>query len=96
MLRRRCRQIAGMIAIAGVVLTIPLTAANGAEEGEALFEAQCAACHGPTDIAFWAQQHPQAEDRQVWLDGLLRRHYPPAEQERARIIEYIEHVIASQ
>jgi mono/diheme cytochrome c family protein len=64
------------------------------DDGQALFNAQCADCHGPRDIARWAARYPDAEERRAWLDRLLQRHYPPAEAERPLIIEHIEQLIA--
>jgi mono/diheme cytochrome c family protein len=63
-------------------------------DGQALFNAQCADCHGPRDIAHWAERYPDAEERRAWMERLLERHYPPAEAERAPIIEHIERVVA--
>jgi mono/diheme cytochrome c family protein len=63
-------------------------------DGQALFNAQCADCHGPRDIARWAERYPDAEERRAWMGRLLERHYPPAETERAPIIEHIEQLIA--
>jgi mono/diheme cytochrome c family protein len=63
-------------------------------EGQVLFNAQCADCHGPRDIAHWAERYPDAEERRAWMERLLERHYPPAEAERPLIIEHIEQLIA--
>jgi hypothetical protein len=60
-----------------------------------LFAAQCGDCHGDRDIAFWARQYPEEEERRAWLDGFLERHYPPTEDERALIIDFIEEIIAA-
>jgi mono/diheme cytochrome c family protein len=66
-----------------------------ASEGQLLFEAQCAGCHGTSDIGNWAARHPDRDQRVAWLNEFLQRHFPPGEQERPLIIEYIENSIAS-
>ena len=76
------------------LVTTPSAAAEN--EGEALYGAQCADCHGARDIAWWADQYPDAQERRDWLDRFLQRHYPPADDERALIIEHIEAVIADE
>ena len=64
-------------------------------QGQALFEAQCAGCHEPADISGWAARHPERDERETWLNEVLQRHYPPGDQERPLVIEYIESAIAS-
>lgn len=63
-------------------------------DGKALFDAQCGQCHGPRDIAYWGRTRRDAALRAEWLDNLLKRHYPPAEAERAAIVRYIQETIA--
>jgi mono/diheme cytochrome c family protein len=85
------------LAVAALVATVPTAAAcEGAENGDdgrALFEAQCADCHGARDIADWAALYPDAKERRAWMDGLLQRHYPPSKEERPLIVDHIEKVI---
>jgi mono/diheme cytochrome c family protein len=80
------------------VMTIALSAASpslGSElPGKTLFMAQCGNCHGPRDIAFWARQRPDRGARRIWLDQFLKKHYPPPDNERMAIVDYIEAVIA--
>lgn len=64
-------------------------------EGQALFEAQCAGCHGTSDIAGWAARHPEPDERVPWLNEVLQRHFPPGEQARPLMIQYIESAIAA-
>lgn len=73
---------------------VSLSSAIAAESGDGLFAAQCADCHGGRDIARWSAERPDEGERRDWLDGLLQRHFPPRDDERALIIEYIETVIA--
>jgi hypothetical protein len=63
-------------------------------DGQALFNAQCADCHGPRDIAHWAERYTDAEERRTRMERLLERHYPPAEEERPLIIDHVERLIA--
>jgi mono/diheme cytochrome c family protein len=60
----------------------------------AAFDAHCAACHGPGEFPHWAARRPDPEERQAWLDDFLQRHYPPPEEDRARVIEHIERSLA--
>ena len=64
-------------------------------QGRALFEAKCAGCHGASEIAGWGARHPEPDARVAWLNEVLQRHYPPGEQARPLIIEYIEGAISS-
>jgi hypothetical protein len=77
----------------GLVIT---SCAVAEDEGMALFDAQCANCHGARDITWWAEQYPDEDERRAWLDRFLQRHYPPSEEERALIVEHIEAVIAEE
>jgi cytochrome c5 len=71
-------------------LTSVAQAAGSVEaSGRASFEARCGACHSERDIVYWVAQRPDADDRAAWLDGVLQRHYPPPEDERAMIIDHI-------
>lgn len=64
-------------------------------QGQELFEAQCAGCHGTSDIAGWAVRHPEPDERVAWLNEALQRHFPPGGEARPLIIEYVESAIAS-
>lgn len=88
------RRAAGATIMATFAIVVAAMPHAAAEEGEALFAAQCADCHGARDIAWWADQFPDEEERRDWLDRLLQRHYPPADEERALIIDHIEELIA--
>jgi mono/diheme cytochrome c family protein len=77
-----------------VVLIAALSTAHQAlssesDRGETLFQAQCGDCHGARDIAYWTRQRPDATEREAWLDRFLERHYPPPEDEKQAIIDYI-------
>lgn len=90
-----------MRSVSSFILSVALAAASStgpghASDGEAAFKARCGACHGPREIAYWGQQRPDAEARQVWLDQFLRRHYPPPDAERVTIISYIQSTITMQ
>lgn len=84
-----------MAAMLGFGLAI-VSSASAEDKGEALFDAQCADCHGARDIAWWAEQYPDEDERRAWLDRFLQRHYPPADDERALIIDHIDTVIAEE
>lgn len=89
------RGFAARVLVAATVLSAAaFVPAYAAETGQELFAAQCADCHGDRDIAFWARQYPDEDDRRAWLDRFLQRHYPPPEEQRALIIDYIEEVVA--
>lgn len=82
------------LAIAVVLWSNPPQGAR-ADDGKRLFEAQCAQCHGPRDVAHWGRSRPDADDRAEWLDRFLKRHYPPADDERPVIIRHIQELIAA-
>lgn len=63
--------------------------ASESDRGETAFQAQCGECHGVRDIAYWTRQRPDAAEREAWLDRFLKRHYPPPEDEKQAIIDYI-------
>ena len=63
--------------------------ASESDRGEALFQAQCGDCHGARDIAYWTRQRPDAAEREAWLDQFLESHYPPPEDDKQAIIDYI-------
>lgn len=88
-------RVLAIVAVAALGLAIS-PPADADTDGDALFAAQCADCHGARDVASWAEQYPEAAARRDWLDRFLTRHFPPAEDERALIIDHIEAVIAEQ
>jgi mono/diheme cytochrome c family protein len=70
-------------------------AADGDPAAEAAaFQAHCASCHGPAEFPQWAARRPDPEDRRAWLEGLLQRHFPPPEEQRALVIDHIERQLA--
>jgi hypothetical protein len=90
-------------AIAAVALSLgafqaAATAGEDAAENnvanEAAFQSGCGGCHGSDAILRWGEARPDFDDRQAFLDDFLQRHYPPSLDDRARIIDHIEAVIA--
>jgi cytochrome c5 len=85
---------ARLFCLMAVALVTALSAAHQApasepDRGETLFQAQCGDCHGARDIAYWARQRPDVIEREAWLDRFLERHYPPPEDDKQAIIDYI-------
>ncbi len=76
---------------AAMLFTAPVSAA---EQGEALYAAQCADCHDASAVAAWAEARPDEAERRAWLEEVLQMHYPPAEDEVGPIIDHIESLIA--
>jgi len=75
-----------------VLVSVPPAAAD---EGEAAFKTRCGDCHGPREFPRWAKARPDIDKRRAFLDGFLKRHYPPPDNDRALIIAYVERVIAA-
>ncbi len=51
-------------------------------QGQELFEAQCAGCHGTSDMSGWAVRHPEPDERVAWLNEGLQRHFAPGDEAR--------------
>lgn len=92
--------MARLVCISGFVIGAALSAsvaiAGESEDGEALFEARCSDCHDRPEITDWAGQWSDPADRRDRLDGLLQEHYPPPENERQAIIDYLIAGVRSQ
>jgi len=82
------------IAVAFGMGAVGTQAAYGSD-GKRLFEAQCAQCHSPREVMHWGRSRPDPDARAEWLDRFLKRHYPPADNERPMIIQHIQDLIAA-
>lgn len=74
-----------------VLLASGLSAACSAAtppDGQSAFTQRCSKCHSVQKLAPAIQKQPVSE-RQAWLQRFLERHYPPPQDERAAIIEYL-------
>ena len=80
----------------GAALSVSVAIAGESEDGKALFEARCSDCHDRPEITDWAGQWSDPADRRARLDGLLRKHYPPPEDERQAIVDYLISDVRSQ
>lgn len=85
--------LTALFGMAALLFALRAPPPAAADEGRALYEARCAGCHGLDAAGRWAAMHPDPDERQAWLDSLLQRHHPPAEDERPLIIDYIEATI---
>lgn len=83
----------GTGAVAEPAAAAPVKAAP-AGEGVQHFENRCARCHDDGDIADWAREHPDPQQRHQWLAEVLTSHAPPTANELEAIIEYIQQTIA--
>lgn len=61
-----------------------------APDGAKIFASRCGDCHGARAIAAWGRKEKDAGPRRVWLDGFLRKHYPPSDADRAAILDHID------
>lgn len=87
-------RIPGFVFVAA--LSVHVAIAGEPDDGKALFEARCSDCHDRPEITEWVGQWSDPADRQARLDGLLRKHYPPTEDERQAIIDYLMAAVRSQ
>jgi hypothetical protein len=95
MMRLR-RAVLAVLAAAGLAAQAPAAAEDAVAAGEQVFARDCASCHDQAEIAWWGEKHPEPDDRRAFFDAFLQRHFPPAPDDRARVIEYLEHVIAAE
>ncbi len=70
--------------------------AQTAQGGAQVYASRCGDCHGARAIAAWGRKEPDAAKRSIWLDGFLRKHYPPSDADRAAIIDHVNATLAGK
>lgn len=68
----------------------PLPSQAQDHPGKADYEDRCARCHTVSEALAYTRPYPDAEARIAYLDRVLARHFARDDDQRARIIAFME------
>jgi hypothetical protein len=77
-----------MRACVGAMVLVTLASGAAAQDGESLFQSECAYCHDLPTVLGWMEAEPAAEHR-AYLEALLPDHFAPDDETRAAIIDHL-------
>lgn len=83
------------IALIAAALAAAPSVTRAQNLGATDYKNRCARCHTPEQAVEFLKKHPDAKERAAWLDKKLSRHHARDAAQRARIIAYLESLLAA-